>query len=91
MARREQGGRRGEQGSRRERFVRKPRVRVCYFCKDKVGYVDYKDAAMLRRYMSDRGKIRARRATGCCTKHQRDVAIAVKNAREMALLPYTSR
>jgi small subunit ribosomal protein S18 len=92
MARREQGSRRDrDQGSRRERFVRKPRVRVCFFCKDKVGYVDYKDAATLRRYMSDRGKIRARRATGCCTKHQRDVAIAIKNAREMALLPYVSR
>lgn len=72
-------------------FVRKPRPRVCYFCKEKVAYVDYKDAALLRRFMSDRGKIRARRVSGSCARHQRDVAIAVKNAREMALLPYTIR
>lgn len=72
-------------------FVRKPRVKVCFFCKEKIGYVDYKDAAMLRRFVSDRGKIRARRVTGCCSRHQRDVALAVKNAREMALLPYLAR
>ena len=45
---------------------------------------------MLRKYISDRGKIRARRVTGCCTQHQREIATAVKNAREMALLPYTA-
>ena len=56
----------------------------------RIGHVDYKDVAMLRKYMSDRGKIRARRVSGNCTQHQRDVATAVKNAREMALLPYTS-
>jgi small subunit ribosomal protein S18 len=72
-------------------FVRKPRVKVCFFCKDKVGYIDYKDVALLRRYVSDRGKIRARRVSGCCQRHQRDVALAVKSAREMALLPYTVR
>ncbi len=55
-----------------------------------VTYVDYKDVPLLRKYISDRGKIRARRVTGNCTRHQRDVAMAVKNAREMALLPYTS-
>ena len=60
------------------------------FCKDKVTYVDYKDTNMLRKFISDRGKIRARRVTGNCTQHQRDVATAVKNSREMALLPYTS-
>jgi len=53
-------------------------------------YVDYKDTALLRKFISDRGKIRARRVTGNCTQHQRDVAMAVKNAREVALLPYTS-
>jgi small subunit ribosomal protein S18 len=52
--------------------------------------VDYKDVSLLRRFISDRGKIRARRVTGTCTQHQRDVATAVKNAREMALLPYVS-
>jgi small subunit ribosomal protein S18 len=70
--------------------VRKPKKKVCAFCKDKVTYVDYKDTNMLRKFLSDRGKIRARRVTGNCTQHQRDVATAVKNSREMALLPYTS-
>ena len=63
---------------------------VCTFCHEKIGYVDYKDTNLLRKYISDRGKIRARRVTGNCTRHQRDVATAIKNAREMALLPYTS-
>ncbi len=53
--------------------------------------MDYKDTNLLRRFVSDRGKIRARRVTGTCVQHQRDVASAVKNAREMALLPYSSR
>jgi small subunit ribosomal protein S18 len=70
--------------------VRKPKKKVCAFCKEDVKYVDYKDTALLRKYISDRGKIRARRVTGCCTRHQRDVATAIKNAREVALLPYTS-
>ena len=70
--------------------VRKPKKKVCAFCKDKTVYVDYKDTNMLRKFISDRGKIRARRVTGNCTQHQRDVATAVKNSREMALLPYTS-
>ncbi len=69
---------------------RKPKKKVCQFCKDKVTYVDYKDTGLLRKYISDRGKIRARRVSGNCTQHQRDVAMAVKNSREMALLPYTS-
>jgi small subunit ribosomal protein S18 len=67
------------------------RVKVCYFCKEKVSYVDYKDVALLRRFVSDRGKIRARRVTGSCQRHQRDGALAVKNAREIGLLPYTVR
>jgi small subunit ribosomal protein S18 len=70
---------------------RRGRVRVCYFCKEKVGYVDYKDTALLRRFVSDRGKIRARRVTGSCQRHQRDIALAVKNAREIGLMPYTVR
>jgi len=60
------------------------------FCKKEITYIDYKDINLLRKYISDRGKIRARRVTGNCTRHQRDVAAAVKNAREMALLPYTT-
>jgi len=65
--------------------------KYCQFCKDKVDRVDYKDVITLRKFVSDRGKIRARRVTGNCVQHQRDVASAVKNAREMALLPYSSR
>lgn len=61
------------------------------FCRDRVMHVDFKDTTLLRRFISDRGKIRARRVTGTCTQHQRDVATAVKNAREMALLPYSAR
>ena len=70
---------------------KKQRKKVCVFCRDRVAYVDYKDTALLRRFISDRGKIRARRVTGTCSQHQRDVASAVKNAREMALLPFSSR
>jgi small subunit ribosomal protein S18 len=74
--------------------LRKPKKKVCVFCKAKkkaeLQAIDYKDTTLLRKYISDRGKIRARRVTGNCSQHQRDVAIAVKNAREMALLPYTS-
>ena len=61
--------------------------KFCQFCKDKVDRVDYKDVVVLRKFVSERGKIRARRVTGNCVQHQRDVASAVKNAREMALLP----
>ena len=70
--------------------IRKPKKKVCAFCKEDATAVDYKDTALLRKFISDRGKIRARRVTGNCTRHQRDIAMAVKNAREVALLPYTS-
>jgi small subunit ribosomal protein S18 len=70
---------------------RKQRAKVCQFCRDKVTWVDYKDTQLLRKFMSDRGKIRARRVTGTCAQHQADVASAIKNAREMALLPYAAR
>jgi len=70
--------------------VRKIKKKVCTFCKNDAAVIDYKDTATLRKYISDRGKIRARRVTGNCTQHQRDIANAVKNAREIALLPYTS-
>ena len=69
---------------------RKPKKKVCAFCKDKVSYIDYKDTALLRKFISDRGKIRARRVTGVSSQQQRQIAKAIKNAREMALLPYTS-
>ena len=70
--------------------LRKPKKKVCAFCKDKAQDIDYKDTALLRTFISERGKIRARRVTGNCVQHQRDIAIAVKNAREVALLPFTS-
>ena len=66
------------------------RRKSCYFCKEKVEEVDYKNYAQLRRYVSEKGKIRSRRITGACRRHQRQVAVAVKRAREMALLPYVS-
>jgi small subunit ribosomal protein S18 len=66
------------------------RKRNCFFCKDKVDEVDYKNVNQLRRYISEKGKIRSRRITGACRRHQRQVSVAVKRAREMALLPYVS-
>ncbi|MHB0977582.1 MAG: 30S ribosomal protein S18 [Candidatus Aquicultorales bacterium] len=70
-------------------YVRKPRRKYCAFCKDKVEYIDYKDVNLLRRFMSDRGKIRPRRVTGTCAQHQRDLSVAIKRAREVALMPYS--
>ena len=70
--------------------LRKPKKKVNPLDKEGIAYIDYKDTALLRKFISDRGKIRARRVTGNCTQHQRDIATAIKNAREMALLPYTS-
>jgi small subunit ribosomal protein S18 len=70
------------------RFVRK--VRVCQFCAEKIKSVDYKQVDLLRRYITERGKIRPRRQTGACAKHQRMVNEAIKRARQMALLPYNA-
>jgi len=72
-------------------WQKKQKQKFCIFCKENIAYVDYKDVALLRKFVSERGKIRARRVTGNCTQHQREVSTAVKNAREMALLPYTAR
>ena len=66
------------------------RRRNCFFCKEKIAEVDYKNITHLRRYISERGKIRSRRITGACRRHQVQVAQAVKRAREMALLPYVA-
>jgi small subunit ribosomal protein S18 len=66
------------------------RRKSCYFCKEKVEEVDYKNVSQLRRYISEKGKIRSRRITGACRRHQRQVAVAIKRARELALLPYVS-
>jgi small subunit ribosomal protein S18 len=66
------------------------RRKPCPFCRDKVDFVDYKDTAALRRAMSDKGKIRSARITGCCRRHQSQLARAIKRARELALLPYVA-
>jgi len=71
--------------------IRRGRPKVCMLCKDRVTHVDYKDSSLLRRFMSERGKIKSRSSTGTCTQHQAAVALAIKNAREMALLPYVVR
>ena len=67
-----------------------PQRKFCAFCADKAETVDYKDPTKLRRYISDRGKIEPRRRTGTCAKHQRALALAIKKARHLALLPYTA-
>ena len=67
-----------------------PKRKFCAICTDKTEVIDYKDPVKLRRYISDRGKIAPRRRTGICAKHQRALAIAIKRARHLALLPYTS-
>ena len=66
------------------------RKKVCQFCAEKIEHIDYKDTARLRKYVSERSKILPRRITGTCAKHQRQVTIAVKRARQIALLPYVS-
>lgn len=72
-------------GKGRKVYVRR---KSCSFCKEKVAEVDYKSIGQLRRFISDRGKIRGRGNTGTCRRHQKQVAVAIKRAREMALLPY---
>ncbi len=67
------------------------RRKGCWFCKEGIEEVDYKNTAQLRRYISEKGKIRSRRVTGACRRHQVQLAAAVKRAREMALLPYVSQ
>lgn len=75
------------EGERRPRGFR--RRKVCAFCVENVSFIDYKDAAKLRRYLSDRARIEPRRKTGTCAKHQRWLSVALKRARHLALLPYT--
>ncbi len=72
-------------------YARQASRKQCPFCKDDVDYIDYKDTQTLRRYVTDREKIKSRRVTGVCTQHQHKLAQAIKRAREMALIPYTSR
>lgn len=86
-------GKNSDKNSRRvaKETTKKVKKKVCTFCARKETWIDYKDADMLKRHMSERGKIRARRVSGNCVQHQRDIAIAIKTARELALLPYTQR
>lgn len=76
-------------GAKRPR-VRQHRRKVCAFCVDKVENIDYKDVARLRKFTSERGKILPRRMSGVCAKHQRQLAVAIKRARVVALLPYSA-
>jgi small subunit ribosomal protein S18 len=76
--------------SRQRRGRGRPRRRICAFCVDKVNVIDYKDHEMLKRYVNEFGRIRPRRQTGTCAKHQRALAVAVKRARHIALLPFVA-
>ena len=67
-----------------------PRRKNCYFCREKIEEVDYKNYNQLRRYISEKGKIRSRRITGTCRRQQSQVSVAIKRAREIALLPYVT-
>jgi small subunit ribosomal protein S18 len=67
-----------------------PKRKICFFCRDKVEHIDYKDVALLRPYISDRGKISPRRKSGACAKHQRALTTAIKRARHLALLPFVA-
>ena len=82
--------RREQRGRRTGPAAAPGRRKSCYFCREKIDEVDYKTYNQLRRYNSEKGKIRSRRITGACRRHQRQVAVAVKRAREMALLPYVA-
>lgn len=70
--------------------VRRPRKKVCSFCVDKVEAIDYKEIGRLRKYVTERGKILPRRISGNCAKHQRQLTIAIKRARNVALLPFSA-
>lgn len=67
------------------------RKKACRFCNQGIEYIDYKDTATLKPYINERGKIKAARTTGACAQHQRQLSMAIKNAREMALVPYAQR
>lgn len=70
------------------KYLLKKKKRVCAFCSDKAEAIDYKDGTKLQRYVSERGKILPRRVTGVCAMHQRDLTVAIKRARQLAILPY---
>jgi small subunit ribosomal protein S18 len=73
----------------RRDYRRKPKRKVCSFCAERATFIDYKEINRLRRFVTERGKILPRRVSGNCARHQRVLAVAIKRARELALLPYT--
>lgn len=77
-----------EMDDKSKKFRRVPKKKVCAFCVEKVEEIDYKDVAKLRRFVTEKGKIIPRRASGVCAEHQRQLAVAIKRARAIALLPY---
>lgn len=70
--------------------VKRTRKKVCQFCADRTEFIDYKDIAKLKKYMTERSKILPRRVTGCCAYHQRELTTAIKRARQLALIPYVA-
>ena len=70
--------------------LRRSKKKVCAFCSDKAEAIDYKDTAKLRKYVTERGKILPRRISGTCAKHQRQLTVAIKKSRNIALLPFTT-
>ena len=100
MAREQRGDRRSDTRSRdsrdnlrdsRETPYRRGRRKRCRFCMDKVDFIDYKSIEILRNFMTDRGKLLPRRVSGNCAKHQREVTRAIKRARNIALVPFTTQ
>jgi small subunit ribosomal protein S18 len=81
---------RTENTVRPARPMNRKRKKVCIFCADKVAFIDYKDTAKLRKFISERGKILPRRVSGTCAKHQRELNTAIKRSRQVALLPYVT-
>ena len=81
---------RTENTARPQKPMMRKRRKVCIFCVDKVEFIDYKDSAKLRKFISERGKILPRRISGTCAKHQRELNTAIKRARQAALLPYVT-
>ena len=91
------GNKRDNKGGYRDQYdkndgmrQRRAKRKICAFCVDKVTDIDYKDSSKLRKFISERAKILPRRVSGCCAKHQRQLTIAIKRARHIALLPYTT-
>jgi small subunit ribosomal protein S18 len=81
----------GEKNALNSTLNVRQRKRFCYFCKENINHIDYKNVAMLRKFVSDKGKIRPKRSTGNCVQHQKMIADAIKRSREIALMPYFKR